>query len=218
MTAPRPEQRLQMFGPILGRRTIAAWLEANFAQVLTDLRYEWDLTEDDLPTPVAYVPHEPDALDRWPTIAVTTGLTSTTSRTEHTDDGAIFATTYPFEVYSWVRAEHRGAVQDMRDLMGTAVKVALLGNRTFGNATVDMRLDEDTFEQSYSDLQQRKGDRWIAGTLSSFDLLVTEYLGPYGATLRPTVGRVTVTGEVQGTPFAVPTPFLPVPLIHPAFE
>jgi hypothetical protein len=105
----------------------------------------------------------------------------------------------------------------MRDLMSAAVKVALLGTPTFDSREVDLRLDEDSFEQSYSDLQYRKGERWVAGTLTSFDLLVTEHLAPYGATLRPVVGRVTVRADSEGTPFTTPSPF-PDVLTHPAFE
>lgn len=206
-----------MAGPILGRTLIANFFEANFPRVLADLRIEWGLDEIDLPTPVKYVPREPDAVDQYPMIAVATGLLGRTERIEHTTGGGQYRTIYPFEVYAWTLGEGRGPAQDLRDRMGAAVKVMLLSYPTFGAAAdgIDAFMDESTFEQSWSDIQKtRGGDRYAAGSMCAFDLVMTEEMGVYGATLTPTVDTVSVRAASSGSPFAAEK----TPLIHPAYE
>lgn len=209
-----------MVGPILGRTLITNFFEANFPRVLADLRIEWGLDETDLPDPVKYVPREPDAIDAYPMIAVATGLLGRTEKIEHTVGGGAYRTTYPFEVYAWTLGAGRGPAQDLRDRMGAAVKVMLLSYPTFGAAAdgIDAWMDESTFEQSWSDIQKtRAGDHFAAGSMCAFDLVMTEEMGLYGATLTPTVDTVSVRADSGGSPFAVrPTP-LPEP-VHPAFE
>lgn len=206
--------RLKMHGPQFSRKAINDFLTANFPAILADLRIEWKLTLLQLPEPVRYVAREPDNLDVWPTIAVTTGVESTTRRIEHGDLGGEFVTTYPIEVYSWINAENKGPCEDMRDYMATAVKVALLLNPTLKRTAQDMLLNESTFEQRYSDLQKVKGERYVAGSMSAFDLTVVEHLGPFGTQSSDTVGSVAVRGDSEGAPFGVHTEFT----VHPAFE
>lgn len=206
--------RLKMHGPVLARKVIHDHLKAVLPAALVDLRTEWALSAATLPDPVLYVPREPDQLDRWPTVAVTTGVEATTRRVEHDSGGGEFVTEYPVEVYVWVRADSRGAVQDMRDYMATALKVVLLGNPTFDRPAQDMLLNESTFEQRYSDIQAVKGERFVAGAMSTFDLSVVEHLGPFGSQTSATVDRVLVRGYSEGNPFGMIEAFP----AHPAFE
>lgn len=206
--------RLLMHGPSYSRLAITSFLEVAFPEALIDLRNEWGMTEEELPNPVKYVPREPDVLDIWPLVAVTTGVEATTRRIEHDADGGQFVTSYPMEVYVWVNTENRGPTVEMRDAMATAMKVVLLGQQTFARADQDIYMNDATFEQRFSDLQKVKGDRYVAGSLTAFDVLVTENLGPYGSQSSATVDRVAVRGYSEGTPFAEPTPFP----AHPAFE
>lgn len=204
-----------MHGPALGRHVIKDYLEVALPLALADLRAEWVMTAEALPDPVLYSPREPDTLDRWPTIAVTTGIEATTRRIEHDDGGGEFLTQYPIEVYCWVNAPGRGAAQDMRDAMATAMKVVLLGNPTFDRPAQDMLLNESTFEQRYSDIQPVKGERFVAGAMSTFDLSVVEHLGPYGSQpSSATVDRVLVRGYSEGWSTTGITAFPE----HPAFE
>lgn len=208
---------LTMTGPILGRHIIAARFEKRFPALLADLRVEWGLDEADLPDPVKYLPRAADAIDKFPLLAVSTGIESTTRRVEHDEEDGKWRTTYPIEVYLWTIADGIGASEDMRDRMSTAVKIFLLRDQTFGGSQVG--LDEDTFTQAYSDITKtRGGDRFVAGSQSAFDLTVFEGLEGFGATLRPHVGRVTAYGVVEGSPFVSPqVPILPSP-VHPALE
>lgn len=206
--------RLKMHGPSLCRHIITDFLKVELPAALVHLRVEWDMDVESLPNPVKYVPYEPGKLDQWPTIAVVTGVESTTRRIEHGSEGGEFVSTYPIEVYSWVNFENTGVTQDARDAMATALKVVLLENPTFDRPQQDIVLNEATFEQRYSDMQKVKGDRFVAGSLSAFDVLVTEHLGPYGSRQSDTVDTVAVRGYSEGTPFIEASTFP----IHPAFE
>lgn len=206
--------RLKMHGPTYGREIITQWLRAQFPSILQDLRVEWGMNESQLPDPVLYVSREPDELDRWPLIAVTTGIEAVTRRLEHDTEGGNYLASYPVEVYSWVRAEGKGPTIEMRDAMATAIKVALLMYPTFGRTDEDVSLNEATFEQRYSELQHVKGERYVAGSLSAFGLQVYENTGPFGSQVSHTVATTAVSGYSEGTPFAQPTP-LPE---HPALS
>lgn len=203
---------LTMRGPHQARVAVASYLEAVFSKVLQGLRNEWRLTVEELPDPVQYLPHEPTTLDRWPTIAVVTDVEVVTRRVEHTAEGGEYETTYPMEVYSWVNTTGQVACLEQRDNMATAVRIALLAGVTLGRREKDMVVNEATFRQSFSDIQPVKGERFVAGSYSGFDLLATEQLGNFGGHQSRIVQSVILRSRSAGYEDAGPVP------LHPALD
>lgn len=179
-----------------------AWLPVHAAAC----RAAWDLTDAQLPVPAsvpddrradAYFEGDPPAIDRWPMLTVNTGRRSQRG-IDTTDEGeSEYRSTYPVRVFTWVKAEGRGAAQDMRDDLATAVQITTLAHLNLGT---DGRfaVDPRTVLTDFSRVEPVKGDRFVAGSFVGFDLQVvetlTDRLALPGQQPRDTVSLVTATG------------------------
>jgi hypothetical protein len=208
---------LAMHGPRPVRHAIRDFLFVEFPKTIIALRAELGLEDDQLPLPDgpdSYLPREVENLDRFPLLAVSVGR-GATGHVELLDGGrSLYRTTYDVQVFDWIRGEGWNETQDMRDDHGTALRLTLLRNQTFGGRE-DMVLVESTMVQEFSEVQPVKGDRFVAGSFVGFSVQVDEVLIPINASQLSTVEEVAVTGQNVG----VPLPFVSATLgLHPGLE
>lgn len=182
-----------MHGVTTAKQYVTDFLEAELPVYLATLRAEWDLSESDIPDPVAYYPHEPVKLDRWPMIATSAVRMGRLIATEQTELGAVYTMRYSIRTFVWVRQEGFASVVQTRDGLSCAVRIALLDKPWLNVSDQRALVEETTLTEEYSDVTAVKGDRYVAGSYLGFDLLVEEELD------RATRGTVNST-QVEVVP------------------
>lgn len=169
-------------------------------------RAYWSLSDAELPLPVskpddprvdAYYDRMPEAIDRWPLLAVTTGRAVQRGAVDHEYDGSlVYRTTYPVRVYAWVKDEGFDATQNMRDDLATVVRITTLAHTRFAGSGV-LELIPSTVVTDFSELTKVKGERYVAAAYVGFDVVATETLTDRLALPaeqpRDTVSTVNVT-------------------------
>lgn len=152
--------------------------EALPKRILAD-RLRRGLSEDDLPLPEAYLPHEPLAVDRTPMIAVTVDR-GETQRVEHrggdanASSGGTFAVTYSARIFCWCVGKDLPSAVRQRNDLAVAVRATLLDAQTFGASAENTRIEEQTLVEEYSDTARTRGDRFLAGAFVGFEMTVFE--------------------------------------------
>lgn len=176
-----PELETTSRGVGQAKRIVAEYLELAFPDYLVALRRIWDLDEERLPDPVAYLAKEPKALDRWPMVAIT-GSDRVTVRAGRSESVSVaYDATYNLNAFVWVNEGGEGdeggwdRVIDIRDDLSAAVSTLLMDHVNLGT-TDDFAVVQDSLSESYSDVTPVKGGRYVAGSRISFQLRVNEVI------------------------------------------
>ena len=205
------------------KRKVSAFLEAQLPNYLAGLRQTWGVTTAEIPDIVEFNHNPPRALDVWPMVAVSATGMPGLGRTEYVPDptsGGItevhYSTRYDLRVFVWVREEGWDRVIDVRDDLTAAVRTLLVDRPTFGDPAEVILLDESTVVEEYSDVQQVKGERFVAGSIIGFEADVHEIVGRVATVINddgdeqlPVVDDAILHADNQ-----IPPPF--VPFAHPA--
>lgn len=180
-----PDLRSEMGGPLRVRHQLLAFYRAYFPMHLAAYTEAWGLDPEVMAPPVskpgeprddAYMPREPDVIDRWPLLAITTARATTGGERDFDDDGnPQYRVTYPVRVYTWVKAEGHGATQDLRDDYSTAVRITTLSHTALGSAG-ELQLVPSTVLTDFSAVSAVKGERFVAGSYVGFNVVATETL------------------------------------------
>lgn len=167
---------LRMRGVRLAKTVVHDFLAAEFPPHLARLRLEWQLAPEQLPDPKRYHRNPLLTIDQWPVLALDAQRAPTLRRTGYTDDlpGVEYAARYSLRVFCWVNAEGYDACIDQRDDITTAVRRLFVESPTIGVPDEAAVVQENTLQESYSDVTKAKGDRYVAGSFVAFDLLVVE--------------------------------------------
>jgi hypothetical protein len=192
-------------GPWLAKKYVTDYLASDLPTRLIQHRNEWQLDSERLPDPELYVAYEPAGLEVWPTIITIQMATSQIVRTDYanwtTDPN--YRVTYNLRTYVWVRGEGPEQTTETRDRLTAVVRASLLDHPAmaandpgfFPTATSEVRLDETTLREEYSDLSYAKGDRVIAGAFLGYEFSLNEQI------TRQKLGDVSVIGiDIEQVP------------------
>lgn len=169
-------------GAYAARHYVHDWMVNHFPGYLDDLRVAWDVDDTVLPYPVKYVPGPPGAIDLTPLLAVSAVYMSRVKRVDAAGDRIEYASTYMMRAFAFIIDERLQDAIDTRDLYSAALRSALLDSPTLKGAP--LVLDDTTLREDYSDPKKRNGDRWMLGTMITFNMTVQESL------LRTSLGTV----------------------------
>lgn len=178
-----------MRGSAVAKQYVTDFLEESLEGYLNTLRTEWGLDSSRLPSPVAFFPHEPHLLDRWPMVATSAVRMARLTLQEQTRLGSTYTMRYSLRTFVWVSQRGFGDAIEARDSLTTAIRIALLDMPWLGLLDQRALMEETTLTEEYSDVTAVKGDRYVAGSYLGFDLLVEEELD---RTARGTVNSTQV--------------------------
>lgn len=187
----------QMRGIQKAKQAVQDTLEAEFNAYLVGLRTAWGLTALTLPDVATVKRNEPQALDRWPMLAVS-GVRSGTARFEVTDEANVaYLRTYTLRLFVWVRSEGWDATIDQRDNLSAAVVQFVLDHPTLSDDAGLTVAEESDLAEEFSDVTPVKGDRFVAGSYVEFDVELYEVIhrAPSG-----NVETTLVTGDILPHP------------------
>lgn len=168
-----------MSGPWSAKEYVSSFLKWDIPRRITSYRNLWQLDDRRLPTPEAYFPYEPPAIDVWPMVITVQMSTPNIIRSDYTDDlNPVYRCTYNMRTYLWVRQDSAEMVTETRDRLLTVLRSALLDRPCLVAGDVhgqhDILLDETTVREEYSDITYVKGERAVAGGYIAYDLSMYE--------------------------------------------
>lgn len=168
-----------MDGPHFAKTLVSEFLAEDLPGRLTLYRNAWGLDDETLPDPQAYFSYEPEAMDSWPSIITVALSTSGIVRDEWaTAMDPIYRVSYSMRTYVWTRSEGESDATLMRDRLTTVVRSALLDHPALMSrstqAECELRVDETTLREEFSDLTPLKGDRFLAGAYLSYTINLNE--------------------------------------------
>jgi hypothetical protein len=188
-----------MHGSHFAKSYVSTYLENDIPTRIVSYRNGWNLSSDELPSPVKYLTYEPIALDEWPTI-ITVALSMTgMERNGWFEGNPEYRVRYSMRTYVWVRDEGSDEATIMRDRLTTVVRSALLDRpclkATDPRETFMALIQEETIREEYSDLTLLKGDRVLAGSYLAYDLEINEIVAREDI---GTVSEIDVESVVRG--------------------
>lgn len=170
-----------MFGAHFPKSYVNEYLQQDIPVRIIDYRNEWNLDDQQLPSPVSYFIYEPIALDSWPSIITVVMSTNSISRIGYSSSNPLYRVSYSMRTYVWVRTEQSEPTTVMRDRLTTVVRSALLDypclNAVDPHDYFKAEIDESTMQEQFSDLTLLKGDRVLAGAYLSYTLNMDETIG-----------------------------------------
>ena len=190
-----------MQGAQFAKYYVNDYLSKDFPSRLTKYRTGWNLDDRELPTPELYLTYEPIALDHWPTLITVAISTNSFERLMVGPEGdPMYRVNYNMRTYVWAKTDGSEQVTLMRDRLTTVLRSAVLDrpslNRhdtTFG---CDVRIDESTITEEFSDLTLIKGDRVLAGAYLGYTLSINEII--YRDQVSTYVGTDLETQNLRG--------------------
>ena len=165
-----------MEGPAAAKKYVSDFLASDLPTRCMNYRNTLTLSDSELPNPVKYLTYEPLTMDNWPTIITLVEATSQIIRDDVTAGlHPVYQVVYRMRTYVWVRAVGPDVVTTARDNMTMVVRDALLDRPALRDATAagtdaDIKVDEGTITEDFSDLTLLKGERFLAGSFLSYDL------------------------------------------------
>ena len=191
----------QMEGPAAAKSYVSNYLAADMPTRLMNYRNTLLVDDSILPNPVKYLTYEPFVLDNWPTIITLVESTRNMERVDYTAArDPIYDVTYGMRTYAWVRALGPDTVTLARDHMTTVVRESLLDGpalRLAGASPInpvgvnaEVKIDEGSITEDFSDLTTLKGERFLAASYLSYELNL------YETVVRANLG-VMLTGVVN---------------------
>ena len=185
-----------MEGPAAAKKYVSDFLASDLPTRCLNYRNTLGLSDSELPNPIKYLTYEPLTMDNWPTIITLVEATSQIIR----DDIAggldpTYQIIYRMRTYVWVRATGPDVVTTARDNMTMVVRDALLDRPALRGASAegtpaDIKVDEGTITEDFSDLTLLKGERFLAAAFLSYDLSLYETITRAGK-------GTFLTGEVS---------------------
>lgn len=165
------------------RSAIANYLEGTVPDVIDRARSDWSLDEYQLPYPVKYDAYEPYALDRWPLIGINVVQAGQFTRREYVGPmSQRYMSNYTARVFTWVRTpydESENPIEPeyseslrLRDDLAACVRAAILMTGSFGQPAIVF--DETSLSEEYSEATGVKGDKFVSGTVHSFEFRFDE--------------------------------------------
>lgn len=181
-----------MQGAQFAKYYVNQYLSTDFPSRVTKYRTGWNLDDRELPSPELYLTYEPIALDHWPTLITVAISTNSFERLMMGPEGdPMYRVNYNMRTYVWAKTDGSEQVTLMRDRLTTVLRSAILDrpslNRHDTNFGCDVRIDESTLTEEFSDLTLIKGDRVLAGaylgyTLSINEIIYRDQVGQYDGT------------------------------------
>lgn len=188
-----------MYGAHAAKLYVSEYLAQDIPTRLIKYRNGWNVDDITLPTPADYLVYEPLALDVWPIVITVAINTKSFNRLEYDGEtlDPLYRVTYGMRTYVWVRTEGSEQTTLMRDRLTTVVRSALLDYPCLASAEIDrnVRMEEATLSEEFSELTLLKGDRVLAGAYLSYDLLLDEVITRED--LGPPVSQYDI--EILGT-------------------
>lgn len=167
-----------MQGAAAAKQFVNEYLAQDLPSRLVTYRNHWKTDEDSLPDPLLYLTYEPVALDHWPTIITLAIATADITRTDYDFNlNPEYRVRYNMRTYVWVKADGSDVCTLMRDNMTTVVRSALLDHASLEAADSEncqVRVDEGTMREEFSDLTLIKGERVLAGAYVAYDITLNE--------------------------------------------
>lgn len=191
-------------GAYAARGYVADFFAAHFKDYLVDLRAAWGVDEKVLPDPVKIVRGPAGAIDKTPLLAVSAVYMPRMVRTDYDGDSIEWASTYMMRAFCWIIDKGLQDATDTRDLYSAAMRAALIDSPTLRKSP--MTIDEGTLREDYSDPMKRNGDRFLLGSMVTFNAKINE------RQVRRPLGTVA---DMTIEPRLLPLP----PLVrHPALD
>jgi len=170
-----------MQGAQFAKYYVNDYLTRDFPSRMIRYRTGWNLDDRELPEPQLYLTYEPIALDHWPTLITVAISTNSFERLMMGPEGdPMYRVNYNMRSYVWAKTDGSEQVTLMRDRLTTVLRSALLDkpslnrhDETFG---CDVRIDESTITEEFSDLTLVKGDRVLAGAYLGYTLSINEII------------------------------------------
>jgi len=169
-----------MEGPAAAKKYVSDFLASDLPTRCMNYRNTLTLSDSELPNPIKYLTYEPLTMDNWPTIITLVESTSQIIRDDVTAGlHPVYQVVYRMRTYVWVRAVGPDAVTVARDNMTMVVRDALLDRPALRGASAvgtdaDIKVDEGTITEDFSDLTLLKGERFLAASFLSYDLSLYE--------------------------------------------
>lgn len=170
-----------MHGAQWAKYYINEYLSKDIPNRLIAYRNGWNLDDRELPDPELYLTYEPIALDHWPTIITVAISTDNFERMMLGSQGdPLYRVHYAMRTYVWAKTEGSEAVTLMRDRLTTVLRSSLMDRPCLNGYDLgfdtDVRIDESTLREEFSDLTLIKGDRVLAGAYLGYDLMLNEVI------------------------------------------
>lgn len=169
-----------MEGPAAAKKYVSDFLASDLPTRVLNYRNNLGLSSTELPNPVKYLTFEPLTMDNWPTIITLVESTSQIVRENVSSTlDPTYQVIYRMRTYVWVRATGPDVVTTSRDHMTMVVRDALLDRPALRGAEAvgedcDIKVDEGTITEDFSDLTLLKGERFLAASFLSYDLSLYE--------------------------------------------
>ena len=199
-----------MEGPAAAKKYVSDFLASDLPTRCLNYRNTLGLSNTELPNPVKYLTYEPLTMDNWPTIITLVEATSTIVRDDITAVlDPIYQVIYRMRTYVWVRAVGPDTVTTARDNMTMVVRDALLDRPALRGSSAegtpaDIKVDEGTLSEDFSDLTLLKGERFLAASFLSYDLSLYESISRAGkGTMLTGVVAENVIEKVANAPTGV---------------
>ena len=197
----------QMQGPSAAKKYVSDYLAADIPTRVMNYRNALLLDDSILPNPVKYLTYEPLTMDNWPTII--TLVESTRQIEREALPGTldpVYNVIYSMRTYVWVRAVGPEQVTVARDHMTMVVREAMLDRPALRTAAAegtacDIKVDEGTITEDFSDLTLLKGERFLAASFLSYDLSLEETISRAAlGTVLSTVLNESLIEKVPNAP------------------
>ncbi len=167
-----------MHGGHFAKQYVTDYLEADLPTRIIDYRNAWLITDADLPVPAKYLSYEPVALDKWPTVITVAISMNGMDRIGYLGADPQYRVTYVMRTYVWTRASNAEQTTMGRDRLTTVVRSALLDYPCLKAAdprdTFQIKIDESTMREEFSDLTPLKGERFLAGAYIGYEISLDE--------------------------------------------
>ena len=198
-----------MTGPDSAKMFVCNYLRYDLQRRLPAYRNFLGVPEEELPVPNGYKPYAPPSLehmgDELPVIYTVIISTEGIQRIDYTTTmDPIYRVTYATRTFVWVKQDGdpddpernglRLAVKSRDNLM-TVVRASLLDHQCLSIAAqhenTEVKFDEASLREEYSEAIAEKGDRWAAGGYLSYFLTIDEVV------TREAIGEVAEM-QVEG--------------------
>ena len=182
-----------MSGPRLAKTYVTNYLANDLPSRLLGYRNAWNLSQSQLPDPAVYLPFEPFALDKWPTVITLVMSTDSIERIDIYSGDPTYRVTYEMRTYVWVRDSGAHVVTEQRDNLCAIVREALMDGPSLSSYDSSVpcspKVDEGTISEQFSDLSLIKGERLLAGAYVGYSLSLEETIShdPLGTVISTEV-------------------------------
>ena len=181
-----------MTGPFQAKDWVSRYLENDLPGRIVAFRNFWNMSEEELPLPNGYFNWAPPSLEHmgadlpviYTVILTTNGMTRIGYTPEY---DPIYRVEYAARTYCWVKHVGIDMTVRSRDNLLTVMRTAILDDQCLQAAdheNRDVKFDEGSVREEYSDIMFAKGDRYEAGGYLSYELTINEVVS------RPLIGTV----------------------------